>query len=167
MQLLNNVMNQRMLPANDLRLLVLADPYVELSQLLCNHVPIVLLGESCGLVFQVVELRVKRERLLRFLDYGLAYYLHQSSNIVGVLETLRVLPMELDTLLLNFDLVALIVLEVTAINHPEVEVYIQGKHLSLGDNYEFLLLFINIIIPIILFTYSIFQFYNNSMFKIK
>lgn len=150
MQLLNNVMNQRMLPANDLRLLVLADPYVELSQLLRNHVPIVLLDLGCGLVFQVVELRIKRERFLRFLDYGLAYYLHQSSDIVGVLEALRVLPMELDTLLFDFDLVALIVLEVAAIDHPEVEVYIQGEHLSLGDKYEFLLFFINIIIPMVL-----------------
>jgi len=88
----------------------------------------VCLGNLRRLVFQVVKSSIERKRFLRFLDDCLAYHLHQSGNVEGVLNTLGVLTMEFNALLFDLNLVTLIVLEVTAIDHPKVEIYIYCEH---------------------------------------
>ena len=126
-ELLDKIVDQGMLPANKLLLLVFADLDVELPQLLANHIPVLFLRLLLGQLLQVVDLGVEREWLRRLCDDGLSHLQHELANIEGVLQELPMLPMELDPLLLYFHFIALIVLDVPAVEHPKVQLNIKVK----------------------------------------
>jgi len=52
---------------------------------------------------------------------------HELAYVEGVLQALPVLPVELDPLLLYFHFIALIVLDVPAVEHPKVQLNIKIK----------------------------------------
>jgi len=54
--------------------------------------------------------------------------MHQFANIKAILNFLTVFSKQLHFLLFHHDLISLVVLEVTSVNHPEIEVYIQLKY---------------------------------------
>ena len=128
MQLLQHIDHERLLDIiNDLALLVLRQPDVELPQLRRQEVPIVFSGVDNRLVLEVLQNRVKRERLLRFLENDFAHRVHELADVDTVEQPLAVLPVQLDLLLLHADLVTLVVLQVSPVYQPEVQVNVQIK----------------------------------------
>ena len=126
MQLLQHIDHERLLDiVDDLVLLVLGQPDVELPQLRRQEVPIVFPGIDNRLVLEVLQHRVKRERLPRLLEDDLAHRVQELADVHAVEQSLAMLSMKLDLLLLRADLVALVVLQVAPVDHPKIQVNIK------------------------------------------
>lgn len=126
-KLLYNIMDERLLASNDLRLLILCDPYGELFELLDYDIPILSLAHCIRNVFKCVESRIKRKRFFRFLDYGLSYLVHQLADIESVFKPLSMFSVKLHPLLLYLNFVSLIILNFSSVNEPEVKIYVDVK----------------------------------------
>ena len=115
-------MHERLLTSDKLGLLLLGGPYVELFELLNDQVPVVLLGDGALLVFHRMQVWVKCKWFFGLFDDGAPDDMHDLTDVVGILDSLSVVPMEPHSLLLHLHFVALVVFDISSVDHPEVEV---------------------------------------------
>jgi hypothetical protein len=69
-----------------------------------------------------VQVWIQSERLLGLFDDCAADHVHDLSNIESVLNSLSVISMKSYSLLLHLNFVALIIFNISSIDHPEIEV---------------------------------------------
>ena len=101
--------------------------YSKLFQFSDKNIPIALFDGFCCLIFQVAQDRVQIEWFSILLEYGFSYGVHQFTVVIAILQSGAVDPWQLYLLFFNIDLISLIVIEITSVDHPEVIINIHFK----------------------------------------